>query len=131
MEKQSKDLENIKIERDSLQATLKETYANYWGLKEEKATMSIKHSKLQRNYKNMEETFLKQQKEVEELRVDNANAYQAKNEIQNQVDQRHAQMDRNLKKQMAFNEKLNKLLEETQNKKPFNYDIVFGENNEL
>ncbi len=93
--------------------------------------MSIKHSKLQRNYKNMEETFLKQQKEVEELRVDNANAYQAKNEIQNQVDQRHAQMDRNLKKQMAFNEKLNKLLEETQNKKPFNYDIVFGENNEL
>ncbi len=29
MEKQSKDLENIKIERDSLQATLKETYANY------------------------------------------------------------------------------------------------------
>jgi len=46
MEKQSKDLENIKIERDSLQATLKETYANYWGLKEEKATMSIKHSKL-------------------------------------------------------------------------------------
>jgi len=30
----------------------------------------------------MEETFLKQQKEVEELKVDNANAYQAKNEIQ-------------------------------------------------
>jgi hypothetical protein len=29
----------------------------------------------------MEETLLKQQKEVEELRVDNANAYQAKNEI--------------------------------------------------
>jgi hypothetical protein len=29
----------------------------------------------------MEETFLKQQKEVEELKVDNANAYQAKNEI--------------------------------------------------
>jgi hypothetical protein len=27
---------------------------------------------------------------------------------------------------MAFNEKLNKLLEETQKKKPFNYDIVFG-----
>ncbi len=38
----------------------------------------------------MEETFLKQQKEVEELRVDNANAYQVKNEIQKQVDQRHA-----------------------------------------
>jgi hypothetical protein len=30
----------------------------------------------------MEETFLKQQKEVEELTVDNANAYQTKNEIQ-------------------------------------------------
>jgi hypothetical protein len=29
----------------------------------------------------MEETLSKQQKEVEELRVDNANAYQAKNEI--------------------------------------------------
>jgi uncharacterized protein with von Willebrand factor type A (vWA) domain len=32
---------------------------------------------------------------------------------------------------MAFNEKLNKLLEETQNKKPFNYDIVFIENSEF
>jgi hypothetical protein len=42
----------------------------------------------------MEETFLKQWKEVEELRVDNANAYQVKNEIQRQVDHRHAQMDR-------------------------------------
>ncbi len=40
-------------------------------------------------------------------------------------------MDRNLQKQMAFNEKLNKLLEETQKKKPCNYDIVFKENNEL
>jgi hypothetical protein len=29
----------------------------------------------------MEETFLKQHKEVEELRMDNANAYQAKNEV--------------------------------------------------
>ncbi len=86
MEKQIKDLENIIIERDSLQATLKETNANYWGLKAEKDTLSIKHSKLQRDYKNMEETLLKKQKEVEELRVDNANAYQAKNEIQKQVD---------------------------------------------
>jgi hypothetical protein len=34
MEKQSKDLENIRIEKDSLQATLKERDANYWGLKE-------------------------------------------------------------------------------------------------
>ncbi len=32
---------------------------------------------------------------------------------------------------MAFNEKLNKLLEDIQKKKPFNYDIVFGENNEF
>jgi hypothetical protein len=68
-------LENIRIERDSLQATLKETYANNWGLKIEKDTLDIEHSKLQREYKNMEETLLKQQKEVEELRVDNANAY--------------------------------------------------------
>jgi hypothetical protein len=29
MEKHSKDLENIKMESDSLWATLKETYANY------------------------------------------------------------------------------------------------------
>jgi hypothetical protein len=32
---------------------------------------------------------------------------------------------------MAFNEKLNKLLEETKKKKPFNYDIVFGKNSEF
>ncbi len=32
---------------------------------------------------------------------------------------------------MVLNEKLNKFLEETQKKKPFNYDIVFGENSEL
>ncbi len=61
--------------------------------------------------------------------MDNANEYQAKNEIQRQVDQRHAHMDKNLQKHMALNEKLNKLLEETQKKKPFN--IVFGENNEF
>jgi hypothetical protein len=50
---------------------------------------------------------------VEEFRVDNANAYQAKNEIQRQANQRYAWMDRNLQKQLAFNEKLNTLLEET------------------
>jgi hypothetical protein len=60
MEKQNKDLENIVIERDSLQATLKETYANYWSLKAEKDTLDIEHNKLQRHYKNMEETLLKQ-----------------------------------------------------------------------
>jgi len=32
---------------------------------------------------------------------------------------------------MAFNEKLNKLLEDIQKKKPFNYDILFGENSEF
>jgi hypothetical protein len=32
---------------------------------------------------------------------------------------------------MAFNEKLNKLLEETPKKKPFNYDIVFRKNSEF
>ncbi len=77
---------------------------------------------------HMEETFLKQQ-ELEELKVDTA--YQVKNEIQRQVDQKHAQTNKNLQKQMAFNDKLNKLLEETQKKKPLNYDIVFTENNEF
>jgi len=48
-------LENIIIERDSLQATLKEIDANYWGLKTEKDTLNIKHNKLQKDYKNMEE----------------------------------------------------------------------------
>jgi hypothetical protein len=32
---------------------------------------------------------------------------------------------------MAFDEKLNKLLEETQKKKPFDYYIVFGKNSEF
>jgi hypothetical protein len=40
-------------------------------------------------------------------------------------------MDINLWKLMAFNEKLNKLLKETHKKKPFNYDIVFGESSEF
>jgi hypothetical protein len=40
----------------------------------------------------MEETFLKQQ-ELHELKMNNANAYQAKNEIQKQVVHKHAQMD--------------------------------------
>jgi hypothetical protein len=37
--------------------------------------MSTEHNKLQKDYKHMEETLLKQQKEVEEFKVDNANAY--------------------------------------------------------
>jgi len=113
MEKHGKDLENIKIEKDFLQAILKETNVNYWGLKSKKDTLSIKHNKLQKDYKNMKEILLKQQKEVEELKVDNAHAYQIKNEIQRQVDHMHAQMDSNLQKQITFNEKLNKLLKET------------------
>jgi hypothetical protein len=40
-------------------------------------------------------------------------------------------MDKNLQKQMAFFEKLNKLLEEIQMKKPSNYDIVLRKNSEL
>jgi len=32
---------------------------------------------------------------------------------------------------MMFNEKLKTLIGEIQKKKPFNYDIVFGENSEL
>ncbi len=40
-------------------------------------------------------------------------------------------MDRNLQKQMAFNEKLQKFLEEARRVKPFNYNNVFIENNEF
>ncbi len=36
-----------------------------------------------------------------------------------------------MQKQMVFNEKLNKFLEATQKKKPFNYDNVFRENSEF
>ncbi len=81
MEKQNKDLENIKMERDSLHATLKETDANYQGLKVKKDILNVEHNKLQKDYKNMEEIFLKQQKKFEELKVDNANAYQVKNKV--------------------------------------------------
>ncbi len=57
--------------------------------------------------------------------MDNANAYQAKNEIQRQANHKYAQIDKNSQKQLAFNEKLDKLLKETQKTKHFNYDIVF------
>jgi hypothetical protein len=46
MEKQNKNLKSIGIEGDSLQATLKEIDANYWGLKIDNDTLSIKHNKL-------------------------------------------------------------------------------------
>jgi hypothetical protein len=38
-----------------------------------KDTLNIEYIKLQKYYKNMEEILLKEQKEVEELKVDNAN----------------------------------------------------------
>jgi hypothetical protein len=73
------------MERDSLQATLKEIDASYWGFKEKKDTLSMKHSKLQRDYMHMEENLFKHQKEVEEFKMDNVNAYQTKNEVQRQA----------------------------------------------
>jgi hypothetical protein len=66
--------------------------------KAKKDTLSIEHNKLQRDYKNMEETPLEQQKEVEELKMDNANAYQANNDIQRQTNQRPTQMDKKLQR---------------------------------
>jgi hypothetical protein len=46
MEKHSKDVENIIIERDSLQVTLKEIDVNYWNLKAEKDILNVEHSEL-------------------------------------------------------------------------------------
>ncbi len=48
MEKQSKYLENIITERDSLHATLKQIDANYWGFKVKKDTLSIEHNRLKK-----------------------------------------------------------------------------------
>ncbi len=59
MEKHNKDLEKIKVENDSLQATQMQTDANYLKLKLEKDYLFVEHNKLQRDYKNMEWTFLK------------------------------------------------------------------------
>ncbi len=81
MEKHNKDLDNIKRERDSLQATLKETNAHYQNLKVEKDTLNVEHNKLQKDYKNMEQTLLKQQKELEECIVANGNLHQPNNDI--------------------------------------------------
>ncbi len=63
--------------------------------------------------------------------MDIGNVYPAKNEIQRQYDQKQADMDKNLQKQMVFNENLQKVLKETHGIKPFNYDSVFKEKNEL
>ncbi len=81
MEKHNKDLEIIRVDRDFLQATLKQIDANYQKLKTKKDSLSVEHNKLQRDYKNMERTFVKQQKELEELKVNIGNVYQAKNEL--------------------------------------------------
>ncbi len=59
MEKHNKDLGKIKVEKDSLQATQMQTDANYLKLKLEKDSLCVEHNKLQRDYKNMELTFLK------------------------------------------------------------------------
>ncbi len=75
MEKHNKDLENIRVERDSFQTTLKQTYANYQNLKAKKDSLNVEHKKLKKGYKNMEQTFLKQEKELEELRMDIGNVY--------------------------------------------------------
>ncbi len=75
MEKHNKDLENIRIERDSSQATLTQTNANYSELKTKKDSMSVEHNKLQRDYRNMQQTFLKQHKEFKELKVDIGKVY--------------------------------------------------------
>ncbi len=40
-------------------------------------------------------------------------------------------MDKKLQKQMIFNKRLQKVLEEAQGIKSFNYDNVFKKNNEL
>ncbi len=78
----------------------------------------------------MEQTFWKQQKELEDLKMEVGNVYQAKSEIQRQAYRRHAHMDKKLHKRMAFNEKLHKFLEETQRVEPINYDSVFTNNSE-
>jgi hypothetical protein len=75
MEKYNKDLKNIRVERDSLQVTLKETYAKYWNLKVEKDILSVEHNKFHRDYKNMEQTFLKQQKGLKELIIEVGDVY--------------------------------------------------------
>jgi hypothetical protein len=58
MEMQNKDLEKVKIERDSLRSTLKEINANYYNLKAKKDILSVEHNKFQKDYKNMEKTLL-------------------------------------------------------------------------
>jgi hypothetical protein len=60
MKKHNKDLESMKMKRDSLHVTLKQTNANYWKLKAKNDSLSVKHNKLFKNYKSMEQIFSKQ-----------------------------------------------------------------------
>jgi hypothetical protein len=60
MDKHNMNLVKIRVERDSLQATLMQTNANYWKLKAKKDSLSVEHNKLQKDYENMEQTLLKQ-----------------------------------------------------------------------
>ncbi len=64
MEKHNKDLENIRVEGDSFQTTLKQIDANYWNLKAKKDSLNVEHKKLKKGYKNMEQILLKEQKEL-------------------------------------------------------------------
>jgi methionine salvage enolase-phosphatase E1 len=84
MEKHSKDMENIKVDRDSLQVN----WCQLLELEGKKGSLSVEYNKLHKYYKNMEHTFLNQHKELEELKMDISNVYQAKNDIQRQFYQR-------------------------------------------
>jgi chromosome segregation ATPase len=55
--------------------------ANYLKLKSEKDSLNVEHNKLQKYYTNMEQTLLKQHKELEELKEEIGNVCQSKNEI--------------------------------------------------
>jgi CMP-2-keto-3-deoxyoctulosonic acid synthetase len=55
-------------------------------LKAKEDSLNVEHKKLLKGYKNMEQTLLEQQKELEELKVDIDNVYQIKNEVQRQAD---------------------------------------------
>ncbi len=46
MEKHNKDLEKIRVERDSLQVTLMQMDANYWKFKTKKDPLSVEDNKL-------------------------------------------------------------------------------------
>ncbi len=48
MEKHNKDLEKIRMERDSFQTTLKQIDANYWNLKAKKNSLNVERKKLQK-----------------------------------------------------------------------------------